>query len=338
MTISLATDLGTPVERPRAILGTLSSKYFGAEPRAPGHRRGPEIWMYDGASAFKLGVGNPKGYPTTWTPVPEGADALECIRTRLENFPGDGDWLVEPMNIPPGRYFPRMGRPHHQHPGDFPCPFGFDDVDFAHESASASLQIAMLADRLRTCFQVVGPSEPNFAAYGGEFRNIILLAATEVEAQWKGILRANHYDNGRGHERWNTHDYFKLEAALRLADWGIYFPEYPWLKPVFPFRGWAGANPTGSIPWYDAYNLVKHDRERYSSRATLIRSLEAVAAVVVVGVAQFGINFVRKATRWRDLFQVHSYPRWTIGDTHGRVYDDGAETASEPIDYPFPTS
>ena len=36
-----------------------------------------------------------------------------------------------------------------------------------------------------------------------------------------------------------------------------------------PFALWEEARPTGSLAWYDAYNAVKHDRERNFSRATL---------------------------------------------------------------------
>jgi len=334
MTISIETDLGRPISRKFCRLPTATDRFVGTQPPRSANNEPPRIWKVEDDHAYVMGVSNPKGFSKTWVELPNGADPIASIRSRTELFPEDRTWTIEPLNIPPGRYFPRMARPEHQHPGHFPTPF-YRGLDFAHQRASASLQIGMLADRLRTCFQVVGPSEPNFNVFGAEFRNILLLAATEVEAQWKGILRENHYDSSNTNQRWTTKDYFKLEAALRLADYAIEFPEYPWIDPVAPFRGWSASNPTGSIGWYDAYNSVKHDRELNGNRATLLRSLEAVAAVVVVGVAQFGIRFVREATRWRDLFQVHEYPRWSIGDTHGPIFLPGDEEAGEPIDYPF---
>lgn len=333
MSIAIATDLGLPNDRPFVELPTATRRFFGTEPPEALRGQPARIWALADDYAYVLGVTNPKGFSNTWVEIPEGADPIELIRSKVEPFSEDRSWTIQPMNIPPGRYFRRMARPHHQHPGDFPTPF--HPGEFAHERASASIQIAVLADRLRTCFQVVSPSERNFEAFGGEFRNILLLAATEVEAQWKAILRANGYAAQDPNPRWNTKDYYRLEAALRLTDYAIEFPEYPWIEPVAPFRGWNAENTTGSIPWYDAYNMVKHDREKYGDRATLIRSLQAVAAVVVIGVAQFGITFVRQAARWRDLFQVHEYPRWSIGDTHGQIYVEGDELAGEPIDYPF---
>lgn len=333
MSIVIETDLGRPISRSFVELSTSTRRFFGAEPPLLPVGGSSQIWALADDHAYVLGITNPTAFEKTWVKTISGSDPIELIRGKVELLPGQRTWTIQPMNIPPGRYFPRMARPHHQHPGDFPRPFHIEG--HPHERASASIQIATLAERLRTCFQVVGPSEPNFDVFGGEFRNILLLAATEVEAQCKAILRANSYDQHNPDRRWNTNDYYKLEAALRLADYAIEFPEYPWIKPVAPFRGWSASNPTGSIAWYDAYNMVKHDREQHGDRATLIRSLEAVAAVVVMGVAQFGIGFVRHATRWRDLFQVNEYPNWSVGDTHGSLYIAGNQMESKPVSYPF---
>lgn len=224
-----------------------------------------------------------------------------------------------------------MARPNHQHPGDFPTPF--PNSTPAHAIAEASTQISILADRLRACFQVVTPTEANFGAFGAELRNILLLAATEFEAQCRAILKANSYQASAASQRWNTRDYFKLEAALRLEDYAISFPEYPWISPVAPFRRWRSENATTSLGWYDAYNAAKHDRENSALRATLERSLEAVIAVVIIGLAQFGITFLRRAERWRDLFEVYEYPRWSIGDTHGQLHHPVQPGVGIP--YPF---
>jgi hypothetical protein len=196
--------------------------------------------------------------------------------------------------------------------------------------AATNLQLAMLAERMWSCFQVVDPAEANMAAYGTEFRSILILAATEVEAQCKGILKANDYAGG---SRWTTRDYVKLEPALRLADYSIGFLEYPWLQPISPFSGWSVDQPTESLPWYSAYNAVKHDREGNFPAASLENALAAVAAVVTIAIAQFGTPFMRGARSWGRLFSSTRRPKWTIGDTHGSFSDHGIE--DEPIDYPF---
>lgn len=332
MTIIIATDLGKPVPRPFTRLATASNNHFGSSAGAL-TAQVPRIWAVEEDHAYVLGVTNPKAFSTTSVQIPPGTSPEQCILDMLRQT-GYDNFTVQPMNIPPGCYFPRIARPHHQHPGDFPTPF-YADLEFAHEEADANLQIGMLANRLRRCFEVVAPVQANFHVFGGEFRNILLLAATEVEAQWKGILKANAYNSARPSARWSTNDYIKTEAACRLADFAVEFPEYPWIEPVAPFRGWTAAAPTTSLPWYEAYNSVKHDREQHGGRATLICALEAVAAVVVVAVAQFGISFVRRGARWKDLFQMHTYPQWEIGDTHGWRWHPGSPLPEERLQYPF---
>ena len=93
----------------------------------------------------------------------------------------------------------------------------------------------------------------NFARGSGH--NVLLLAATEVEAHWKGILKANRAKCD------STKDYVKLLPAMKLDEYAIGVPFYPWLNPIRPFLGWTTDGSTKSLSWYDAYNAVKHDRE-----------------------------------------------------------------------------
>lgn len=193
------------------------------------------------------------------------------------------------------------------------------------------LQAESLSERLENAFRTVDPDPQNMNSFGGEFRNILILAATEFEAQCKGVLRANEYANG-GENNWKTNDYVKLEPALRLADYSISLARYPWIDPIAPFRGWTSDAPTQSLGWYRAYNAVKHDREKSFAEASLVNAIQSVTAVVAICLAEFGINFLRQSRLLRDIFAVHQRPNWTIGDTHGHVSGLGP---LEPIHYPF---
>lgn len=57
--------------------------------------------------------------------------------------------------------------------------------------ASARSQLTSLARKLETICQTVQPSEKNLDVYGHEIRNLLILAATEAEMHWRGILTAN---------------------------------------------------------------------------------------------------------------------------------------------------
>lgn len=159
-----------------------------------------------GQCCCHLDIGRPEGFQARGSQLERrscrmfysrgrGGDLLSEVKQGLERrSPPRGGMPseVEPLNLPPGAYFPRMARPHHQHPGDMPSHHP-RQVEYHHERAAASLQANWLSDRLFAAFQVVDPDVRNLGTFGNEFRNILILAATEVEAQAKGIMRANGY-------------------------------------------------------------------------------------------------------------------------------------------------
>ena len=83
--------------------------------------------------------------------------------------------------------------------------------------------------------------------YGHEIRNLLILACTEIEAHWRGILNANRVKK----DRYTTVDYVSLLDAMRLDKFSVNFPRYPWLRSRRPFEGWTSAAPTQSLRWYD---------------------------------------------------------------------------------------
>ena len=49
-----------------------------------------------------------------------------------------------------------------------------------------------------------------------------------------------------------------------------------------------GQHPTTDLSWYADYNAVKHNREEEFERANLLCAFQALSAVAVMLVAQFG--------------------------------------------------
>ena len=328
MSIVVASDLGKPVMRNFERLTTASDQFFGSTVNG-GY---PMVWVVDNNMAIRMGVVNALNSDNCHFNISPGQSVLEVA---LEQLPliyqnlAEAEWRVEPFNIPPGKYFPRIARPNHQHPGDFPSQI--PPNGWPHEKAAAMLQAESLCERLENAFRTIDPDPQNMNSFGGEFRNILILAATEFEAQCKGILRANEYSNGGGNN-WNTKDYVKLEPALRLADYSLSLARYPWIDPITPFKNWTANAPTQSLGWYDAYNAVKHDREKSFAQASLTNAIQSVTAVVAICLAEFGIDFLRQSSLLRDIFAVRERPSWSIGDTHGQVSGLGR---IEPIFYPF---
>jgi hypothetical protein len=223
-----------------------------------------------------------------------------------------------------GQYYPRMYR------------FGriiLSDEDQKALTATARSVHLLLRD-LDELFEVVEPHAANAAAFGLKMRKLLILACTELEALWRAVLEANLYPLG---ERLTTEDYVKLRLPMRLSDYEIGLVDYPDYPKVAPFRVWSEAKPTASLPWYDAYNLVKHDKERNLNLASLGNCIAASAAVFIIAVAQFGDrHFVTRS----------QYPQRTFGLRRVPIFQPEEQYEAEGLEdreltrasFPFPVS
>ena len=85
-----------------------------------------------------------------------------------------------------------------------------------------------------------------------------------------------------------------------------------WTDDLAPFASWNSANSTASLPWYDAYNAAKHDRENSRARANLRAVIDAVAASFILLAAQFGEEApeVRVVLDHMSGFELVREPTW----------------------------
>ncbi len=232
-------------------------------------------------------------------------DSGEDILTTLhKRFPGS---QFHKLTLGPGEYYPRMARPFSTlvecSPGVNP-----DKSRTAHNVRTTSTgQLHALIQGLQEICQAVHPKKANFGTYGHTIRNIIIIACTEVEAHWKNVLAAN---GQRGKDR---HDYVKLAPVMRLGEYRVAMSWYPWLQPRVPFRKWKPMKPGEKqhLPWFDAYNAIKHDRERHFTEAKLEHALNAVAACFVMLCAQYGWDFAKQGEAAEGaFFRLIEAPRW----------------------------
>jgi hypothetical protein len=118
----------------------------------------------------------------------------------------------------------------------------------------------------------------------------------------------------------------RLEGRHEAQRVEVSFPDYPWIKPVAPFRGWDDGRPTQTLPWYDAYNAAKHDRENELKGATLRSVFGAVAACAIMIVAQFGEVFgfdLNRSGRPRTFFWIRGGPVWDLADHYAEAFESG---------------
>lgn len=252
------------------------------------------------------------------------ADVGESIMTTLrKRFPGS---QFHKLSLAPGEYFPRMARPFSARDNrSLGC-----NPDDSREAriirTSSSGQLHVLIHELEQICMVVHPIKENFTAYGHEIRNIILIASTEVETQWKNILKAN------GIRGKNTNAYVKLSSPMKLAEYRASLTYYPWLDPIAPFENWLNGTPTKSLDWYSAYNDVKHDREIWFAKATLLNALKSVTGCFVMLCAQYGSDFALQGEAAEHaFFKLIDAPKWEPSE----IYVPALSGARNARLYPF---
>lgn len=159
--------------------------------------------------------------------------------------------------------------------------------------------------------RVVTPSTKTLDTYGARIRSLLIMACTEVAAQFKSILEANGYKSKRKH--WDMSDYVKLVKPMRLAEYMAScdrFPDYPHFRP---FHGWT---PNTAPPWWTAYNKTKHAVGGSETKATLEHAISAVGAAATLILAQFGGAYMNE-TGTTPFFGLVGFPDWKA---HERTY------------------
>lgn len=289
--------------------------YYVRELQA-GHHKGYQVWKITDNEAIRLSanIGGPSRY---------SSDSGESIWDAIRRQGAWGQPDVHELKLPPQHYFPRIARPTIPGPETFSKP-RLQPRGKTEEKAiaSARVQLSTLVRQLERICETVYPLERNLDAYGYDIRNLLILACTEVETHWRAVLRAN----GITKSRCTTRDYFALAAAMKLNEFSISFPDYPWIEPTAPFKHWDSKNPTETLKWYAAYNATKHDREVNLEEATLRFAFDAVAACFVMIVGQFGEVFgfdLRTSGRPRTFFWIRTGPEWGLADCYTDLVEIG---------------
>lgn len=197
--------------------------------------------------------------------------------------------------------------------------------------------LRLLLTKMLDIFQTVEAAPGNLNVYGHQIRELLLLAAMEVEASWAAVLKANSYSSI---SKLTTNDYVKLLSPMLLDSYSLTLSSYPAFPQFGPFEGWTSATPTKSLVWYHAYNMTKHNREEHLNVATLEKAIHAVGAAVVMFYAQFGFNLGTnddKIPVIKNVFHLRfDHDRYPTSYYIPNIVSTGATSWDwESLDYPF---
>jgi hypothetical protein len=164
-------------------------------------------------------------------------------------------------------------------------------------------------------FRYIEPASATNSAFGHRIREVLILACIEVEAAWKAILMVNGGVSSQ--DRPTTKHYVELLPIMRLDEWEIRLANYPAYPAFKPFGNWSANKPTQTLPWYDAYNSVKHDMEIKFSDARLDYMIQFLGACFVMMIAQFGSpTTYTHDTHYPMLFSIIKEPNWSLAEQY----------------------
>lgn len=148
------------------------------------------------------------------------------------------------------------------------------------ERKSMIMAARLIIDDFERLFEFVEPHTSNENVFSHRIYELLLRTCTEVESCCKGILVAN------GHAAKSMDDYKKIEQSSYLSGYTVQYSN--WLPDKYiaqPFSNWATG---GTLPWYKAYNDVKHDRCQNFSLASLKNLLDAICGLLCIIYSQIG--------------------------------------------------
>lgn len=130
-------------------------------------------------------------------------------------------------------------------------------------------------------------------AYSYRSHELLMRTCIEVEANFKAILFENKFSQ-KGRQL-KIDSYRKIDVTHHLSSYKALLPIWNGgVKEFSPFAEWDKGSP---LPWYQAYNASKHDRQEEFKRANMEQLLNAVTALLIVLTAQFGAEFFSSGHR-----------------------------------------
>ncbi|CAN7288230.1 hypothetical protein [Devosia sp. LjRoot3] len=244
-----------------------------SQPLSYAYRSGNSFVSIYGANAGLFGISSGLTVSETTTTDDLNAWALRTFSGR--NF--------RPMQRPHGHAVQGVWRPGLYYTAQVNQALGVTDAD----RLSAEQALHLLLERLYDLFLYVQPTAQGLLSFGHKSRELLILAATEVENYWQRHARDAGL-TGNGARSLKTTDYVRLKEPLYLAEYEVTLTPFASVAPIRPFASWSAQSPTQSIPWYDAYNKTKHDRDSYFHDASVMRCIEAVCAAIILFCVRFG--------------------------------------------------
>lgn len=166
----------------------------------------------------------------------------------------------------------------------------------------------LLNEQLGKTASYVEPDEQNYDTYSVTYTNILLSSCSEIEVIAKLICQkvdsnadylSSEVPNKNGTKMVrNRVDMEVLSSTLLKRFPHIHQARAEILnkhKMIYPFECWK--DKSCELPWWKAYNMVKHYRHQNFSDATLENALNSVAALIILNSYLYELVMEKHAPR-----------------------------------------
>jgi hypothetical protein len=149
-----------------------------------------------------------------------------------------------------------------------------NDREYAKNPEHYVRAFILIQNDLQSIFEYLEPSDESRTAYSYRVHALLMRTCIEVEANFKAIFEENAFTPPPKRSL-NMTDFRKVDVTHHLSSYEVMLPIWngtpPTLKPFEPWKSARGLpNPGGlSLPWYQAYNASKHDRQDEFKKANL---------------------------------------------------------------------
>lgn len=167
-----------------------------------------------------------------------------------------------------------------------------EDPEYARNPEHYVRALILIQNDLKSIFEFVEPAKESRTAFSYRIHALLMRTCIEIEANFKAILYENNFTRPSSRNL-NIRDYRKIDVTHHLSSYEAMLPFWngasPTIKPFEPWLALRGQSASNSIPlpWYQAYNASKHDRQQAFKEANLWNLIQAVAALLIVITAQF---------------------------------------------------
>lgn len=151
----------------------------------------------------------------------------------------------------------------------------------------------LLNEQLGTTANYVETDKDNYGTYSTTYTNILLSACSEIEVVTKLICQIidpdTDYLSPEVPNKSGTKMVKNMIGMEKLS--GVLLKRFPHIhqakaeiinkhEMIYPFECWKEEN--CELPWWRAYNMVKHYRHQFFNNATLENTLNSVAALIIL--------------------------------------------------------